>query len=199
MISSCFEVVGTLGWREGSEQNGDFLPERLDGAMGSLSKQRLELGEELFNGIEIGGVRRQITQAGTDGCNGGLDPGDLVTGQVIGHDDVARAEGGTKAFFDIGQEGFAVHGTVEQQRGGESIDTQAGHEGSGFPVLMRYGGDAALAFWRTAVGAGHVGTGTGFIQKHQLGDIKHGLACPPLLPRGLHVLAFLLAGVQSFF
>ena len=45
----------------------------------------------------------------------------------------------------------------------------------------------------------HVGTGTGFIQKHQLGDIKHGLACPPLLARGLHVFAFLLAGVQSFF
>ena len=46
----------------------------------------------------------------------------------------------------------------------------------------------------------HVGTtGTRFIKKHQFRDVERGLAFDPFTPRGLHVFAFLLAGVQGFF
>jgi len=61
MISCCFEVLGALGWREGLEEDAYFTPERIDAAMGGFFEQGFELGEELFNRIEVGGVSRQIT------------------------------------------------------------------------------------------------------------------------------------------
>lgn len=45
----------------------------------------------------------------------------------------------------------------------------------------------------------HVGAGARFIKKHQLRDVERGLAVDPFTPRGVHVFAFLLAGVQCFF
>jgi hypothetical protein len=45
----------------------------------------------------------------------------------------------------------------------------------------------------------HVRRRPGFIQKNQLRDIQRWLGCLPLTPRGLHVGALLLAGVQGVF
>jgi len=89
MISRCFEVVGALGWGDGIEQNADFLPERLDGAVGGLFEQRLEFGEELFDGVEVGGIRRQQAQGRAPGLNRLLHAGHFMAGQVVGDGDVA--------------------------------------------------------------------------------------------------------------
>jgi len=64
MISSCFEVVGALGRGEGIKQVSDFLPERIDGAVGGLFEQSLELilySKEVFDGVDVGGVRPMLS------------------------------------------------------------------------------------------------------------------------------------------
>jgi hypothetical protein len=64
---------------------------------------------------------------------------------------------------------------------------------------VRHRSDAARTFWGTASRAGHIRAGACFIEEYQLRHIKRGLACFPLGSCRLHVLAFLLAGVQRFF
>ena len=49
-----FEVIGTLGWREGVEECADFVPEGVDGSGGGLFQERLEFGEHHFDRIEVG-------------------------------------------------------------------------------------------------------------------------------------------------
>ena len=47
------------------EELADTSPGGLDGALGGLAQQGLELGEDLFDGIEIGAVGRQEDQMGS--------------------------------------------------------------------------------------------------------------------------------------
>ena len=50
---------------------------------------RLELGEGIFDRIEVGTVGRQITELGAAGFNSLSDAGHLVGGQIVHDDDVA--------------------------------------------------------------------------------------------------------------
>jgi hypothetical protein len=49
-----------------------------------------------------------------------LDARDLVGGQIVHDDDVARAQGWRQHLLDLGQEGFSVHRTVEKHRRNEA-------------------------------------------------------------------------------
>jgi len=72
-------------------------------------------------------------------------------------------------------------------------------EGGGVPMPVRDGADAPFAARGASITPGHVRRCPRFIQKNQLRDIQHGLGGLPLTPRGLHVGAILLAGVEGFF
>jgi len=54
---------------EGVEEHGDTVPKAVDGALGGLAEQGFKFGEELFDRIEIGRIRRQVEQP----CAGGFD------------------------------------------------------------------------------------------------------------------------------
>ncbi len=66
----------------------DFLPEGVDRARGGLTKQRFEFGEELFDGIQIGRIRRQIEQRGLCRSDGFFHSGHLVAAEVVQDHDV---------------------------------------------------------------------------------------------------------------
>ena len=66
-------------------------------------------------------------------------------------------------------------------------------------MSVRHGADATFAARGASVAPSHVRRRPGFIQKNQLRDIQSWLGCLPLTPRGLHVGARVLAGVQGFF
>src|SRR3954462_14379106 len=70
-----------------------------------LSEQRLEFGESLLDGIEVGAVGRQINQIGSHALDRLPDPGHLVAGQVIHDDGIACVESRGEDLFDIGAEG----------------------------------------------------------------------------------------------
>jgi len=69
----------------------------------ALSEHRLEFGESLLDGIEVGAVGRQINQLGSDALDRLADPGHLVAGQIV-HDDGIAWTGG-EDLVDIGAEG----------------------------------------------------------------------------------------------
>jgi hypothetical protein len=48
------EAVVAFRWREGVGDAADGGPETLDGALGGLSQERLELGEGVLDRVEVG-------------------------------------------------------------------------------------------------------------------------------------------------
>jgi hypothetical protein len=58
---------------EAAKGVGDGLPEVGDGSRGGGAQQGLELGEGHFDGIEVGTVRRQVSQARAGGIERAAD------------------------------------------------------------------------------------------------------------------------------
>ena len=110
----------------------------------------LELGEAVFDRIEVGTVGRQIAEFGAAGFNSLPDARDLVSGQIVHDDDVAWAQGWRQHLFDPGQEGFSVHRPVEKHRRNEARKREAANKSDGLPMTVRNCGAATLAFGRPA-------------------------------------------------
>jgi hypothetical protein len=53
-IAAVAKVVGTFGWRVGFQEAADGRPELVLGPGGGLAQERLELGEQLFDRVQIG-------------------------------------------------------------------------------------------------------------------------------------------------
>jgi hypothetical protein len=53
------EIAGAFGWRDGGEEAADGRPELVLGARRNLAQQRLKLGEQLLDRVQVGRVRRQ--------------------------------------------------------------------------------------------------------------------------------------------
>ena len=181
------------------EDLADFLPEGVDIARGSLPKQRFEFGEELFDGVQVGGIRRQIEQRGLHRRDGFFHSSHLVAAEVIEDHDVPGLQGGAQELPHPGQEQFAIHGPVGDQGRRQSIVPQTRKKRGRLPIAIGGRCDAALSSGRAAIAARHVGRGPGFIDEHEFSCVQVRLSRAPGAPRDLHVVALLLAGVQSFF
>jgi len=68
------------------------------------------------------------------GLDRGADSPDLVSRQIVDHDDVAIRQAWRQDLIDIGPEGFAVYRAVQNEGGDEPIAAQSGREGGGFPM-----------------------------------------------------------------
>ncbi len=79
------------------------------------------------------------------------------------------------------------------------MTAQAGDKGRRLPIAEWCRTDASSASGGTAVASRHIGRGPGLINEYKLLDVHRRLRFTPRAPRRLHVLAFLLAGVQRFF
>ena len=86
------EVVAAFLRFEGVEQRPDPPPGRLNGAFGRVAEQGFEFGEDLFNRVEVGGVRRQEAQRGPHPLDGRPHGGTLMAAQIVHNDDIARGE-----------------------------------------------------------------------------------------------------------
>ena len=65
-VSGVFEVCGAFGGRVLGEDFTAGVGDAFVTSRPDLSQQGLELGEDLFDGVEVGGVFRQEYQAGSD-------------------------------------------------------------------------------------------------------------------------------------
>ena len=122
-----------------------------------------------------------------------------MAAEIVEDHGVPGLERGAEELLNPGQEQFPVHRRVDDHRGGQSLVAQGGDKGRGLPIAKGRRTHAAAALGGTAVAARQIGRGPGFIDEYQLCDVHRRLRFGPRLPRRLHVLAFLLAGVQGFF
>lgn len=157
------------------------------------------LGESLFDRIEVGRVWRQIPEPRT-GCSDYFADGlRLVGAEIIHNDDVAWFEDGQELLFDIGAEAPTIDRSVEDARSGELIVAQRTEEGQRAPVAMRGEAAQTFALRSPASQRGHIGLDPGFVDKDQPVRIEAALPGAPAPPLAGDVDAGLLKSEQRFF
>lgn len=193
------EVVSTFVGCEFAEDFADPVADSVPGPFAGFSEQGLELGEGHLDGVQIGRVGRQVKQPGAAVLDGFAHAWDLVAGEVVGDHDVAFSECRRENLADINEEGLAVHRPIQYPGCDDPVMAQAADKGGGLPMTPRDFADQSLPARTTAMRAGHLGVGTGFIQEDQLCRIKPALAALPGRSRRGDVRPILLGGVQGFF
>ena len=119
---------------QGGEEVADGRPEFVPGARGGLAQERLELGEQLLDRVQIGAVGWQVKERGAGRGDRLADAIDPVRGQVVKHHDIARLERrGRRELLHIGAEGDAGHWPVQHQRCDDAAVPEPSDEGRGAP------------------------------------------------------------------
>ena len=77
--------------------------------------------------------------------------------------------------FDVGEEGGAIHGAIEDEVRREAIDAKGGDIRQRLPMAMRHRPHEALPAWATSVMPDHLCGDRGLINKHQAPRIEKGL------------------------
>src|SRR5690242_4693273 len=74
----------------------------------------LELGEELFDGVQVGRVFGQEERSGAGRTDGAAQRLVIVAAEVVHDHDVAGTQRGQQHLFDAEAEAFAIDGPVDQ-------------------------------------------------------------------------------------
>ena len=169
------------------------------GSFGGFSHQVLELGEDLFDRIEVGTVGRQEQQPRTDAADRVADGGALVARQVVHDDNVAGRERRHEALLDIVGEALTVDRLVEHARGVDPVTAKCREEGHRAPMAVGHLGVEPAAPGRPTAQRRHVGLGPGFIDKDEAPGIKPALILLPLLAPPGDLGPQLFGGQHAFF
>ena len=84
------EVVAAFVGGEGVEDLAAQVPELIDRARGTIAEQLLELRKCWLDGVQVGGIRGQVTQLGADCFKRFTHAFDFMAGEIVHHDNVAR-------------------------------------------------------------------------------------------------------------
>jgi hypothetical protein len=167
---------------------------------GSVAAQDLfDLAPHGLDGIEVRRIRRQIQQPGAGGGKGFPDSPDFVRGQIIQNHHLTGAQGGCKSLCHPSQKHFAVHGPFKKPRSAGTLQTNAGDQGARLIVSVRNARQESLPTLRTAPQARHLGVGSAFVHKHQMGRELGRQLLMPVRPFFGDVGTLLFGGDQSFF
>ncbi len=122
---------------------------------GALTQQRLEHGEGVLDGVEVGTVGREVGRFRAGRLDHLTQARPLVARQVVHDDDVAGTQFRNQDLLDTGLEGVAVDWPVEHLGSNEAANGQRTDEGRRLPVAMRYADPKPLAArqppWRRAM------------------------------------------------
>lgn len=198
-VSAVFDVTGAFSLREFIEERTDPAPCGFDGSLGSFPEKVLELGEHLFDWIEVGAIGWQEQQFRAHAADGGSDCQSFVTAEIIHDDDVAFLERRNKDGLDIDAEGLAVDGAVEHPRRRDAVISEGGDECHRVPVTEGNGSVESLTFRTPAAQGSHVCLGPGFVNEDQPGWVDAGLTRFPSLAFTCHIRAITFAGDCGFF
>src|SRR3954470_20664989 len=193
------DVVLAFGGCKVIEQGADRFPESILSSCRRLPEQSLELGEELLDWIEIRGLGRQVKHTGPGRPDRLFDPGDLVKGEIVHRDHVARLQRRCQHLLDVGAEHRTGHRPIEHKRRDDAARPQARHDGRGLPMTRRHRIDQALASWTPAGEAGHRCGGGGLVDEDEALAIHVTLPHPPAAAVPGHVGPILLGRSQALF
>src|SRR5215217_7620965 len=193
------DVVLAFGGCKVIGQGADRVPESILSSCRRLPEQSLELGEELLDWVEIRGIGRQVKHTGPGRPDRLLDPGDLVKGEIVHRDPVARLQRRCQHLLDVGAERRTGHRPIEHKRRDDAARPQARHDGRGLPMTRRHRIDQALASWTPAGEAGHRCGGGGLVDEDEALRIHVTLPHPPAAAVPGHVGPILLGRSQALF
>ena len=160
---------------------------------------RFEFGERLFNGIEVGAVRRQVADANPSSREQPTDILDFMGGEVVEDQRVTLAQLWTEHLLQINRENLGIDRAFDQKGRFDAFMAQGRNESGTLPVTVRDGTQTPLAHQAASMVAGQLGVQAGLINKHQLADIPAGLLPSPKTPGGFNVRPILLGGARRFF
>src|SRR6266705_3465344 len=116
------QVCSTLGARDFVKTRCNCFAEVLDGiggaperVSGNFSKNGFELGEELFDRVEIWTVCREVDKKRTARFDGLPHTCNFVNTDVVHENNVTASQSRSENLFDISLEHLAVHGSFEQE------------------------------------------------------------------------------------
>lgn len=185
--------------REGVEEGSDAPPGCLDGSLGGFSQEGFKLGEDLFDGIEVGTVGRQEQQPGSCCADGFAHSRALVAAKIVEDDDVAGLERRDQELLDIGEEALAVDRAIDHSRRVDPVMAKRCEEGQRLPVAVRHLGTQPLASPAATMGAHHVGLGPSLVDEDEATGVKPSLVALPARPAARDVAPILFAGQHAFF
>lgn len=159
-----------------------------------LSHGMLDLGEELFDWIEIGAVGRQEEQSGSGLADDASNVPAFVAAKIVEHDDVAGLECLDELGLDVGLEGLPVDRSVQHPWRIDAVIAERGDEGHCLPVGMGRMGDKPLVACAPASERSHVGLDPGLVEKDQTVRIDAALTLFPLLAPPCQLRPVLLDG-----
>jgi len=193
------EVVGTFSSTELRDKRANRSVEIGNGASGGFTQHRFEFAVGHFDGIEIGGISRQVANRGPRLFNRFLDAGDLVRGVVVQDDNIVAPKGWHQDLLHIGQEYLAIDGTLDHHGRNHLVVTQRGDEGDRLPFSERDVADQSNASRSTSFKAHQIGAHRGFVDKYQPSRVKHTLLSHPASTRADHVRSLPFGSLQAFF
>lgn len=184
---------------DGAEQLRDSGLDLVEAARICLPQECFELGECLFDRVQVGTIGRQIEQLGASRADRSPYGRLLVAAQIVHHDDVARPQGWHQELYHPGEETLGVDRPIEKAGRGDAVASQPGHKGERPASAVWHLGNQALTSGAAAMCTGHVGLRPGLVDEDQAGRTNLVLSLPPLLAPPRDVSAILLAGAQAFF
>jgi len=143
--------------RKGVEGAGQSCLEILQGSGRCLAQMRFEFGKSLFNGVEIGAVRRQVADRHSARREQPADILDFVSGEVVEDERVPCAQLRTEYPFQIDREHLGIDGAFNQKGGFDTFVAQRRQEGGTLPVTVGNDAQTSLADQTTPTLAGQRG------------------------------------------
>lgn len=144
------------------------------------ANQLLEFGEDIFDRVQVGRVRRQVNQFGPDGFDRGCRCGGPMAPQIVEHHEIARLQTRREDLFAEAGKAESVDWTVENHRGPRPIEADGMHQRVGLPVTAGNRVDQPLAPGGPASKPGHVRLQACFIDEHEPLGIDVVLAALPI-------------------
>lgn len=164
---------------------GDPGPEIVDGTRLGVPQQRLGLGEHLFNRVQIRRIGRHIKHVRADALDRCGDARGLVGGQVVHHDDIVRAQCRQGECRNVDREDRPAQRPVDDQRRGQGVTSQGGHDGGDRQMPMRGLADQSFADRRAAAqSVMFVPTQVSSMKKVDRGGSRAALRTTPRAPLG---------------
>lgn len=171
----------------------------LDGSFLGVSHPVLDLGEGLFDRIEVWRIGWKEPESGTGRLDGLTDSRGFVAAEIVHDDDVAGSEAGNKLLFDIGAEASTVDRSVEDAWRGKFAAAQGTEKSQRAPMSMRSEAAQPFALRSPTAQGRHVGLYPGLVDEDQPFGIEVFLPRPPAPSSADDVGASLFKGEQSFF
>src|SRR6266481_7458828 len=119
------EIAHTFGWVERSNERANASLQPFDRALGSFAQRCLQGMEHQLYWVELRRILRQVAQFCAASLDRLLHADDFVEGDVVDDHNVLTLERGDQTLLDVSQEGFSVHGSLDQSNWYRGADARA--------------------------------------------------------------------------